>query len=36
MLEAHDIKAMLLLAEMVEHPGITSLFSAMEDGEYWR
>ncbi len=32
-LTAHNIKAMLLLAELVEHPGITSLYLAVEDGE---
>ena len=32
-LSAHNITAMLLLAELVEHPGITSLYLAVEDGE---
>jgi hypothetical protein len=29
----HNIEAMLLLAEMVEHPGINSLYLPVEDGE---
>ena len=29
----HHIKAMLQLAELVEHPGITSLYLDVEDGE---
>jgi len=29
----HNIGAMLLLAELVEHPGITSLYLPVEDGE---
>ena len=33
LLTAHGITAMLLLAELVEHPGITSLYLAVEDGE---
>jgi protein-tyrosine phosphatase len=33
LLSAHNITAMLLLAELVEHPGITSLYLAVEDGE---
>jgi protein-tyrosine phosphatase len=33
LLAAHNITAMLLLAELVEHPGITSLYLAVEDGE---
>ena len=32
-LAAQNITAMLLLAELVEHPGITSLYLAVEDGE---
>jgi predicted protein tyrosine phosphatase len=32
-LAAHNITAMLLLAELVEHLGITSLYLAVEDGE---
>jgi hypothetical protein len=32
-LATHNITAMLLLAELVEHPGITSLYLAVEDGE---
>jgi protein-tyrosine phosphatase len=33
LLSAHNIMAMLLLAELVEHPGITSLYLPVEDGE---
>jgi hypothetical protein len=33
LLAGHGIKAMLLLAELVEHPGITSLYLAVEDLE---
>jgi len=32
LLKAHQIGAMLLLAELVEHPGIMSLYLAVEDG----
>lgn len=32
-LASHNITAMLLLAELVEHLGITSLYLAVEDGE---
>lgn len=31
LLEANQIKAMLLLAELVKHPGITSLYLPVED-----
>lgn len=33
LLSMHNIKAMLQLAELVEHPGITSLYLDVEDGE---
>ena len=33
LLVRHNIKAMLQLAELVEHPGITSLYLDVEDGE---
>ena len=33
LLSRHNIKAMLQLAELVEHPGITSLYLDVEDGE---
>jgi protein-tyrosine phosphatase len=33
LLKQHDISAMLLLAELVRHPGIESLYVAVEDGE---
>ena len=32
LLAKSDIKAMLLLAELVEHPGITSLYIPIDDG----
>jgi protein-tyrosine phosphatase len=32
LLARHNIKAMLLLAELVEHPGITSLYIPVDDG----
>jgi protein-tyrosine phosphatase len=32
LLEAHQIGAMLQLAELVEHPGITSLYLPVDDG----
>ena len=33
LLKQYDISAMLLLAELVKHPGIESLYVAVEDGE---
>ena len=33
LLNRYNISAMLLLAELVEHPGIESLYTAVEDGE---
>ncbi len=33
LLKHYNISAMLLLAELVEHPGIQSLYVAVEDGE---
>ena len=33
LLSMHNVKAMLQLAELVEHPGITSLYLDVEDGE---
>ena len=33
LLSRYNIKAMLQLAELVEHPGITSLYLDVEDGE---
>lgn len=32
-LTANGVTAMLLLAELVEHPGMTSLYLAVDDGE---
>ena len=33
LLRQHNITAMLQLAELIEHPGITSLYLPVEDGE---
>lgn len=33
LLSMHNVEAMLQLAELVEHPGITSLYLEVEDGE---
>ena len=33
LLKRYDVSVMLLLAELVEHPGIESLYVAVEDGE---
>lgn len=33
LLKLHQIEAMLLLAEFVEHPGIVSLYLSVEDGK---